>query len=130
MILIFSSLLISLECKRNLVTNFWFNFVFASQYQLITNSCVLTKFLSRTAWILIKHHLSKEWNPTKIMSMIWWVFPVICEDSPYNPLEHIFRTCLNYKIFPWNCKKAKVVPIYENNDKRVVSFLQIYGERI
>ena len=44
----------------------------------------------------------------------------LCRDSIYKPLGMIFKSCLNQGIFPAECKKANVVPLYIKGDHQCV----------
>ena len=58
----------------------------------------------------------------------------ICGKTIYEPLECIFRECLNTGLFPSEWKKANLVPVYKKGDKqclkilRPVSLLPICGK--
>ena len=58
----------------------------------------------------------------------------ICDKSIYQPLELIFKSCINHEKFPNEWKMANVVPVHKKSDKQIlknyrpISLLPICGK--
>ena len=44
----------------------------------------------------------------------------ICGSFIYKPLEEIFKQCIDTGVFPFEWKKANIVPIHKKGDKHIL----------
>ena len=122
-----------------------FNKFLANQCTLINNSSVLpSPLFKRTENVIssinfgsddiarIIHNLDP--NKAHGHDMISIRMLKICGNSIYNPLQLIFRSCIENGKFPSKWKKANVVPVHKKDNKqtlknyRPVSLLPICGK--
>ena len=97
-----------------------FNSLFADQYSLISNSNELPSKLEHFS----KNDIAKmiqNLNPNKAhghdqvsIRMLNFV------TSISNPLEIIFNQCLKTGVFPNDCEKGNVTPVFKKVDKRIL----------
>ena len=97
-----------------------FNSLFADQYSLISNSNELPSKLEHFS----KNDIAKmiqNLNPNKAhghdqisIRMLNFV------TSISNPLEIIFNQCLKTGVFPNDCEKGNVTPVFKKVDKQIL----------
>ena len=108
-----------------------FNFHFATQCLLISNSSKLTshiKYLTdnRLSFVSFSHdEISKviqNLDPNKAHSHdnISIRLLQVCGPSIYKSLEIIFNQCLETGVFPSEWKKGNIVPIHKKGDKQTL----------
>ena len=122
-----------------------FNNFFANQCSLIKNSSVLPSVLFKRTenviysidfgWDYIAKIIQKlDPNKAHGHDMISIRMLKICGNSIYKPLQLISRSCIENGKFPYEWKKANVVPVHKKGNKqtlenyRPVSLLPICGK--